>query len=198
MTAPWKSSTQLPKPVRMPLLPKVDRERIEGLLCDVEIAVYDALPTGNAKVHQMESIRTVMNHAMTGIHHRRKALDQEECEAALEVIYSAGEALEAAVKRHNRRVRKGDKDFGFVFKGDELNAIKDGVRIAHNFIKDSLKTCPAAVLKEFYTAQILDNEIDAGKITNGVSVEHIDAVVDRLTRTPTARWKRMAGKEQKP
>ncbi len=183
------------KPVRMPCLADVSRESFVTLLGDVELVIYNTLPTGNAKGHQIEACRTVMNHAMTGMHHRRNALDENECETALEAIYAAGDALAAAVKRHNKEWRKGNQACGFVFKGDELRAIEAGFVVAAEFIKDSLEVCPSACLKELYAAAIIDKEMDAGKIKNGIDAEYVDAVIARLDRAPTSLWRHMAGME---
>lgn len=93
--------------------------------------------------------------------------------------------------RHNKLYRQGRRDHLFVFTADELKAVERGYVIASDFIKDSLDTCPAACLKEYYAAMILDARMDAGKVKNGVAAEIVDALIEQLSNTPTTEWSKL-------
>ena len=180
-----------PKPCRTPMLTVADRDAIVQLLENVEFAVYTAFPRGNAEYQQVEAARRVMNHCMAGMLHRRNVLDDDECSQAMKTIFTAGDALQALVARHNKLYRQGRRDHLFVFTAEELKAVEQGYYIASQFIKDSLDTCPAACLKEYFAAMILDARMDAGKIKNGVAAEIVDALINQLSNTPTTEWSKL-------
>ena len=180
-----------PRPCRMPMLKAADRDELVHLLEHTEFAVYNHFPCGNAEYQHVEATRRVMNHAMAGMLHRRNVLDDDECSQAILTIFAAGEALQAVAARHNKLYRQGRRDHLFVFTAEELKAVERGYVIASDFIKDSLDTCPAACLKEYYAAMILDARMDAGKIKNGVAAEIVDALIEQLSNTATAEWSKL-------
>lgn len=181
-----------PRPCRMPMLTAADHNELVRLLEHTEFAVYNHFPCGNAEYQHVEATRRVMNHALAGMLHRRNVLDDDECSQAILAIFAAGEALQSVAARHNKLYRQGRRDHLFVFTADELKAVERGYVIASDFVKDSLDACPAACLKEYYAAMILDNQISAGQIRDGVLLaEVVDVVIDTLSKTPTTEWSKL-------
>ena len=181
-----------PRPCRTPILTDADRAKIVSLIEQVEFAVYNHFPRGEAEYQHLDAVRRVMNHAMAGMLHRRNALDDDECSRAILTFFSAGEALHAVAARRNKLYHQGRRDHLFVFTVDELKAVERGYVIASDFVKDSLDACPAACLKEYYAAMILDKQISAGQIRDGVLLaEVVDVVIDTLSKTPTTEWSKL-------
>lgn len=176
-----------PKPVRAATVFTEDVDVIRDLINRAELYIFMTFPTGEARFDQVDTVRIIMNFAMAGIHHRRKALDKAECEAALDEIYAAGEALYSLIDRRDRMKAEGRKA-ALVFTGDELKALQNGYRVASDFIFDSFDVCPAMVLKEWYTARRLDILRNYGVLKGAVTPELIDRTYDELIKVPTVQW----------
>ncbi len=177
-----------PKPVRVPRVLDEDVRIITELIDSAELYIFMTFPTGKARFDQVDTVRVVMNFAMAGMHHRRKALNKEECEAALDVIYEAGEALYSVMHRHEVLEKQGRREGTFVFTGDELKALQNGYRVASDFINDSFEVCAAIVLREWYVARRLDILRNYGKLQGAITPELIDRTYNDLIKVPTVFW----------
>lgn len=181
-----------PRPCRTPMLTAADHDELVRLLEHAEFAIYNHFPYGNAEYQHVEAARRVMNHALAGMLHRRNVLDNDECSQAIQTIFAAGDALQTVAARYDKLYLQGRRDHLFVFTADELKAVERGYIIASDFIKDSLDTCPAACLKEYYAAMIMDAQMKTGKIKNGVLLaEVVDALIEQLSNTPTIEWSKL-------
>lgn len=179
------------KPCRIPMLSVSDREEIMDLLNDVEFAIYNLFPLGNAKEQHVEACRRIMNHAVTGMFHRWELLDEDECNNALSIIYKANDALVETIKRRNKLFNTGRRDHLFVFTAEELRAVEQGYVTASRFVEDSLEVCSATCLKEYFVATIIDKRINNERIASADAKTVVDSIFKELAETPTDQWLRL-------
>ncbi len=175
-----------PKPVRSLCIVKEDIDALQSMATDISLAAETSLPAGTATVTQVDCIKAMLNHAMTGIM-SRKYLSPTECANALAILDKGGDALVAMVKKAcDRRDKEGTEGIRFICTGDELNAIRDAVAVADQFLRDSYDVEPSRTMREFFAMKTL--------LTRGITnptTEQVNSVVGELSKIESWEWRKL-------
>lgn len=173
-----------PKPQRMFCADQVDIDDIKSLTRYVGLVTELSLPLGKASADDLSCIKSLLNHALIGFV-GRDYLDEKEREDAVVVVNKGGDACVAAVKRACERRDQTGEELRFIFTGDELNAVRDAVAVADQFISDSLDVEPHRTLREFFVMKLLLKR----KTTEDITAERVKRVLDELSTMPTKQWR---------
>lgn len=173
-----------PKPVRTQCVIKEDLDSLRSLVSQISLSAEFALPAGTATVEQVDCIKALLNHAMTGIMSREYLSPFERAEA-LRVLDKGGDALVAMVKKAcDRRDKAKATDLRFVCTADELNAIRDAVAIADQFLTDSYGVEPNRTMREFFAMKVL-----LARHVINPTIEQVNKVVGELSKLETWKWR---------
>ncbi len=172
------------KPVRSQCVAASDIALLKALICDVSLATEIALPAGTATTEQVNCIKVLINHALTGIM-SREWLSPAERLAAIETIDRGGDALVAMVKKaFDRRDKQGESEPRFVCTADELNDIRDAVQVGSQFLTDSLDVAANRTLREFFAMKVL--------MARGITdpkIEQVNKLVGELSKLESWEWR---------
>ena len=127
-----------PKPVRFNCWKLSDIEHLQAVFQDFELITELKFPTGEANMDDMCCVRDW--------------LDRDEVKDCTPIVNAAGDAIKACA---DRACDMNPDNPRFVFKGDELKAVRAGVAIAGPYIRESLETVPSRIVMEFYAMRHL-------------------------------------------
>lgn len=164
----------------------VDKDAIDEMFSAVsraELAAEMKLPRGTTSRSDNQYIRTLFNHALTGIG-RRGYLDLEERKAAIDLIQSGDDAMKSMARRCSALRPEAPV---YVCTAAELQAIRSAVEVAAAFIRDSYETVPVATMMEFYAMCHFIRQIQKGS-SIVVTTSEINRFIRLLERTPAYRW----------
>ena len=176
----------VPKPVRSLCVIKEDIDLLQSMARDISLTAELSLPAGTATVSQVDCIKAMLNHAMTGIM-SREYLSPTERASALAVLDKGGDALVAMVKKAcDRRDKAGVEEIRFICTGDELNTIRDAVAVADQFLTDSYEVEPSRTMREFFAMKTL--------LSRGVvnpTIEQVNKVIGELNKLESWEWRKL-------
>lgn len=140
-----------PKPVRFNCWKRSDIEHLQAVFQEFELITEFKFPTGEANMDDMCCVRDVLNLCTLGMV-TRDWLDRDEVKDCTPIVNAAGDAIKRCA---DRACDMNPDNPRFVFKGDELKAVRAGVAIAGPFIRDSLDESPTRLILEFYAMRHL-------------------------------------------
>lgn len=174
------------KPERCFCASASDLEDIKNLIVNTGLAAEIACPNGTASLDDLACMHSLFNHALVGLV-GREYLSEEEREAAAKIVDAGGKACDAVLKRGLDRAEKEGGAPRFIFSGDELNATRDAVASAQQFVSDSLDVEPHRTLLEFFAMKLL---ITRRKVKD-VTPEAVNAAIHELASMPTYKWAKL-------
>ncbi len=173
-----------PKPVRTQCVIQEDIDSLQAMVRQVSLATELSLPAGSATPEQIECIKVMLNHAMTGLM-SREYLSAFERADALKKIDEGGDALVGMVKKaFDRRDKAKAKAARFICTADELNAIRNAVAIADQFLTDSYEVEPNRTMREFFAMKTL-----LARGAKDPTIEQVNKIVSELSRVETCKWR---------
>ena len=173
-----------PKAVRTLCVAREDISGLQDMINRTALAAEISLPRGVATAEQLSCMKTLINHALTGIV-SRNYLNEAERINAQAVLDKGGQALMDVVKKGYDRRTDASKEPTFICTSAELNAIRDAVGASRDFITDSLEVEPNRTLREFFAMQTL---LRRGK-AKGIDDRMVRGVLGELSVVSTCAWR---------
>ena len=174
------------KPERCFCAMESDLQGIKDLLVNTGLAAEIAAPNGTATLDDLACMHSLFNHSLVGLV-SRDYLSEDEREAAAKIVDAGGKACDRVMKRGLDQAQKEGAAPRFIFTGDELNATRDAVATAQQFVTDSLAVEPHRTLMEFFAMKLL---VKRRKVKD-VSPETVKAAIKELATMPTYKWMKL-------